>query len=60
MELDRGRKLEIIDVANIFCETAHEAADIEWKSEQELIKYLLSDHIPKSSHHIFMSYFKAK
>ena len=60
MQINNNRKLLIIEAANMFSDTAHEAAKLEWRSEDELIKYLESDHVPKCSHHIFRDFIRVK
>ena len=44
---------QIIDAAAGFSETAHEAANNEWTSAQNLINYLLTDHVAKRYHKQF-------
>ena len=50
----------IMDAAGMFTSTANDAANIQWQSREDLINYLLSDHIPKKYHKKFLSYVTPK
>lgn len=56
--LDYSEVFKILDAAAMFTSTAHEAADQVWQDKDDLIDYLLSDHIPKKYHKKFLSYVK--
>ena len=49
---------DILDAAGMFTSTANDAAGQQWMSREDLINYLLSDHIPKKYHKKFLSYVK--
>lgn len=56
--LDYSEVFKILDAAAMFTSTAHEAADQVWQHKDDLIDYLLSDHIPKKFHKKFLTYVK--
>jgi hypothetical protein len=57
-ELDHKDAMAIINAAGQFTSTADEAADQMWKDKEDLIDYLLSDHIPKKYHSQFLKSIK--
>jgi len=56
--LDYSEVFKILDAAAMFTSTAHEAADQVWQHRDDLIDYLMSDHIPKKFHKKFLTYVK--
>jgi len=56
--LDHSEVLQILDAAAMFTSDAHVAADQMWRDREDLIDYLLSDHIPKKYHKQFLKYVK--
>jgi hypothetical protein len=57
-ELDHKDAMAIINAAGQFTSTADEAADQMWKDKEDLVDYLLSDHIPKKYHSQFLKSIK--
>lgn len=56
--LDHSEVLQILDAAAMFADDAHVAANQMWRDREDLIDYLLSDHIPKKFHKQFLKYVK--
>lgn len=56
--LDHSEVLQILDAAAMFADDAHVAANQMWRDREDLIDYLLSDHIPKKYHKQFLKYVK--
>jgi len=57
-ELKHKDAMAIIDAAASFSSDAHIAADQMWKDKEDLIDYLLSDHIAKKDHAKFLKSIK--
>lgn len=57
-ELDHAEAMKIIDAAAMFSDDAHVAANQMWRDKNDLIDYLLSDHIPRKHHKQFLKYIK--
>jgi hypothetical protein len=56
--LDHSEVMQILDAAAMFTSDAHDAANQMWRDREDLIDYLLSDHIPKKYHKQFLKYVK--
>ena len=56
--LDHSEVMQILDAAAMFTSDAHDAANQMWRDREDLIDYLLSDHIPKKYHKKFLKYVK--
>ena len=54
--LDHTEVLQILDAAAMFADDAEVAANQTWRDREDLIKYLLSDHIAKKDHKKFLKY----